>query len=100
MGKVQLKMAPPFASMLGVKNYDWLTVEKNIGEGTTVRDLLAELASSHAEFRKTAFNPETGKISNQVMLILNDSFMHFTDVTEARLNDGDSIVMIPVYDGG
>ncbi len=100
MGKVQLKIAPPFASMLGAQNYDWLIAEKNIGEGATIRDLLAELASGHTDFGKAVFNPETGKLSNQVMLILNDSFLHFSDVTEIKLNDGDSIVMIPVYDGG
>ncbi len=100
MGRVQLKIAPPFASMLVAQNYDWLIVEKDIGEGATIRDLLADLASSHADFRKAVFNHDTGKLNNQVMLILNESFLHFSDMTEARLNDGDSIVMIPVYDGG
>ena len=100
MGRVQLKIAPSLASMLGAKNYDWLIAEKDIGEGAIIRDLLANLASDNADFRKAIYNPDTGQISNQVMLILNDSFLHFSDVTEARLNDGDSIVMIPVYDGG
>ena len=63
-------------------------------------DLLIELAASHADFRKVVFNPDIGKVSEQINVFLNDSLLQFPDVTDAKLNDGDSIMFLPVYSGG
>ncbi len=100
MGKVQLKIPPWVASMLGEQGPGWFTLEREIGEGATIGDLLVELASSYTDFRKVVFNPDIGKVSDQVVVILNDSLLQLPDVTEAKLNDGDSISLLPVYSGG
>ena len=36
----------------------------------------------------------------KVNVILNDSLLPFSDVTETKLNDGDRIFLIPLYSGG
>ncbi len=100
VGKVRLKFPASFASMLNAQGSDLVVLEKEIGEGTTIGDLLADLAFSYTGFRKVIFNPDIGKISDQVNVILNDSLLQFPDVTEAKLNDGDSIIILPVYAGG
>ena len=100
MGKVQLKMPPWIASMLNAGSSDWLVLEKEIGEKTTVGDLLAELTSGYDGFRRVVFNPDVGKVSDQVLVFLNDSLLLEADVTEAKLNDGDSITLLHVYSGG
>ena len=100
MGKVQLKILPWVANMLNTPGSSWLILEKEIGAGATIGDLLADLASSYTDFRKVVFNPDTGKVNDQVMVILNGGLLQFPDVTEAKLADGDSIVLLPVYSGG
>ena len=100
MGKVQLKIPPWLASMLNAQSSDWFIFEKEIGEGATMGDLLAELAASHNDFRRVVFNPDVGKVGDQVNVFLNDSLLQFSDVTDAKLNDGDSIMLLPVYSGG
>lgn len=100
MGKIKLKMPPWVASMLDARNSDWLVLEKETQEGTTIGDLLADLASSYTDFRKAIFNPDVGKVNDQVMVILNDNLLPYSEVTEAKLNDGDSIMLVPVYFGG
>jgi len=35
MGKVQLKITPSIAFILNARSSDWITFEKEIGEGTT-----------------------------------------------------------------
>jgi len=100
MGMVQLKIPPWIASMLNTPSSDWLILEKEIGKGTTIGNLLSELALSSSEFKKTVFDPDTGKSSGQVMVFLNNSILHYSDIAETKLNDGDSIMLFPVYLGG
>ncbi len=100
MGKVQLKIPPWIAILLNGEGSDWLIIEQEIAEGTTVSDLLTELTRSYTDFRKVVFNPDIGKVSDQLIVILNDSLLPEPDVTEAKLSDGDIIMLLPVYTGG
>jgi len=100
VGKVQLKIPPWIASMLNAQGSDWLILEKEIGEETTIGGLLADLTSSYTDFRKVVFNPYVGTVSDQLIVILNNSLLQGPDVTEAKLNDGDSVMLLPVYTGG
>ncbi len=100
MGKVQVKITPSLASVLNTQSSDWIILEKEIGECAAIGDLLADLVFSYTDFRKVLFDPDTGKVSDQVMVVLNDRLLQFPDMTEAKLKDGDSIVLLPVYSGG
>ncbi|MFC1937269.1 MoaD/ThiS family protein [Chloroflexota bacterium] len=100
MGRVKLKIPPWVASMLNTPSSDWLILEKEIGKETTIGHLLAELALGNPEFQKAVFDPDTGKSSGQVMFFLNKSILRYSDIAETKLNDGDSIMLLPVYPGG
>lgn len=100
VGKVRLKFPHSFVSILNTQDSDLLILEKELEEGATIGDLLADLASSYTDFRKAVFDPDIGKVSDQIMVILNDSLLQVPDATEAKLNDGDSIILLPVYSGG
>ncbi len=100
MGKVRLKFPTSFASRLNVQGSDLVILEKEIGEEATIGDLLADLAFSYTDFRKVVFNPDTGKVGDQVNVILNNNLLQLPDVTGAKLSDGDSIIILPVYAGG
>ena len=100
MGKVRLRIPSSIADTLNEQRSDWFILEKEIGEGATMGDLLTDLAFSYADFRKVVFNPDVGKVSDRVMVILNDSLLQVTDVTETKLKDGDSVIFLPVYTGG
>lgn len=100
MRRVQLKVPPSLASIFDRQRADWFILEKEIGEEATIGDLLADLAFSYADFRKAVFDPDTEKVSDEIMVIINDSLLQFRDVTEAKLNGGDTVTIIPVYSGG
>jgi len=100
VGKVRLKLPHSFVGILNTQDSDLLILEKEIGEGTTIGDLLADLAFSYADFRKVVFNPDTGKVGDQVMVILNHNLLQSQEVAQAELNDGNSIIILPVYSGG
>ncbi len=100
MGKVLLKIPPSLAIVLNARVTDWFTLEKEIGEGATIGDLLADLAASYTDFRKVVFDSDTGKVSEQVNVFLNNNFLQGADVTETKLSDGDDVILLPVYSGG
>ena len=100
MGKVQLKMPPWVTRILDTPSSDWLVLEKEIGKEATIGALLVELASGNTEFQRIVFDPNTGKTSEQIMVFLNKSILRHSDVKETKLNDGDSIMLLPVYPGG
>lgn len=100
MRRVRLEIPPSLAGIFEGQGSDWFILEKEIGEEATIRDLLTDLAFSYADFRKAIFEPDTGKVSDEVLVVLNDSLLQFTEVTEAKLNDGDTIILLPVYSGG
>ena len=100
MGKVRLKIPSSIADTLNEQLSNWFIFEKEIGEGATIGDLLADLAFSYADFRKVVFDPDEGKVSDRIMVFLNDSLLQNTDVTKIKLKDGDSVIFMPVYTGG
>jgi len=100
MGRVQLEIPPWVAGMLNTPGSNWLILKKEIGEEATVGNLLAELALDSPEFRKAVFDPGTGKSSGQVMVFLNKNILQYSDIAETKLNDGDNIMLLPVYSGG
>ncbi len=100
MCKVQLKIPPWVGIILDENSSNWVNLEREIGEGTTISSLLADLAFSYPDFRKMIFNPDVGKVSDQVNVILNDRLLQLPDLADTKLNDGDSIIILPVYAGG
>ncbi len=100
MGKVRLEIPPFMASMMNGQCSDWLTIDKEIEEGAKIGDLLVDLAFSYTNFRKVVFDPDIGEVSDQILIILNNSPLQDSNMTEVKLNDGDSIVILPVYAGG
>ena len=100
MGRVQLKITPSLATILNKHGADWLTFEKEVREGTTIGDLLEDYVASHDDFHKVVLDPDTGKITDQINIVLNDSLIPLPDALKTRLADGDIVILLPVYAGG
>ncbi len=100
MGKVQLKIPPSLVSTINKQVVDWVILEPEIAEGATIGDLLAKMASGHVEFRQAIFDPGARRVSDEILVVLNDSLVPSPEAAEARLNDGDSVILLPVYSGG
>lgn len=100
MAKVRVRLPSWIARMLDAKASGWLTLEKETGEGATVNDLLMGLVSSYPGFREAVFNPDTGGLNDQISVILNNKLLNFTEVSQTKLADGDTIVLLPLYYGG
>ena len=98
--KVQLKFPHSFISLPTEQETDLFTLEKEVREGTTIGDLLANLASIYTDFGKVIFNSDTGEVSDRIMVILNRKLLQGPDVEGVKLNNGDAVFLIPTYSGG
>ena len=100
VGRVQLKITPSLATILDKQGTDWLTFEKEVGEGATIGDLLADFVTSYKNFDKVVLDPDNGEVSDQINIVLNDSLLPLPEAVEAKLADGDIVILLPVYAGG
>lgn len=100
MAKVQVRISPSLAGSLNASGAEWLILEKEIGERSTIGDIFADIAFDDTEFRKVVFKPDTGKLNDLVVVVLNDKVLHNVSITESKLHDGDIVILLPVFMGG
>jgi molybdopterin converting factor small subunit len=100
MGKVILKIPPFFAWVMNPKASDWFVLDRQIGEKTTVGDLLTGLASSNPDFRNAVFNPAEGTLHDGINIVLNQKLLNSPLEINKKLSDGDVIVILPSLAGG
>ncbi len=88
------------AGALGTADRPNQTASKQLQEGATVYELFSELAGQYPDFREQVFNPETGKLTDQIMIILNGRLVQEHEMKSTRLNNKDKITLSPVLVGG
>ena len=71
-----------------------------MSEETTIRDLLTELALINPMFRTAVFNPDEGTVSEGINVILNQKLLNIPLEIGTKLNDKDTIVILPSLAGG
>ncbi|MER6757882.1 MoaD/ThiS family protein [Micromonospora echinofusca] len=69
------------------------------GAGDTLADLLADLDSRHAGLRARLVT-DAGVLHRFVNVYVNDEDVRFLGALDAKLNDGDSVTILPAVAGG
>ena len=101
MGKVAVKISPSLICMTHFKALnDWLNLERSIDGGSTVGELLTALTREHEDFRPMIFDPDTGLISDDVNVVVNDVLLLSSEAHKVKLKDGDCVILVPIYAGG
>ena len=68
------------------------------GRGATVGELIDNLESAHEGIRERLL--EDGEVRRFVNIYVNDEDIRFIGGLEAKLGDGDTIVILPAVAGG
>ena len=100
MYTVKLQLYSWISSSLGVSERGSNLLKKKVPEGTTLRAFFTELANSHPEFRKLVFDPGTGSMNDEVVIMLNNRLVQFNDTADTKISDKDTITLSPVLIGG
>ena len=69
------------------------------GAGDTLADLLTDLDASHPGLRGRLVT-EDGGLHRFVNIYVNDEDVRFLGALDAKLNDGDSVTILPAVAGG
>ncbi|WFE44694.1 MoaD family protein [Verrucosispora sp. WMMD1129] len=69
------------------------------GSGDTLNDLLTDLDSRHAGLRSRLVT-EADALHRFVNVYVNDEDVRFLGALDAKLNDGDSVTILPAVAGG
>ena len=69
-------------------------------EGTTIRQLLQDLARHYPPIAKTVYDMETDMLYSHVVLNDNNRIISPYEVYDRILKDGDKITVLPMFFGG
>lgn len=100
MISIKLQLYSWIASSLGASEQGGSNLTKKIKEGTTFKGLFTELADSNPDFRKLVFDPATGNMNDEVVIMLNGRLTQFSTVADNEIKDKDVITLSPVLIGG
>jgi molybdopterin converting factor small subunit len=99
--KIKLEFLSWLSETLSVKDAGGsLYREEEINEGQTVRHLFFDLAARHPRFEQLVFDKKMQKIDEKVLILYNGSPLEIAKGLETQLGDGDSLVFVPVIQGG
>ena len=68
-------------------------------EGSSVGEILRELASRHPQTESQLFSPD-GDLNRYVNVYLNDEDVRVLDGLETRVSEADTLVILPAMAGG
>ena len=101
MSRVQLKINPSIASMATATWFSaYLTVELPLDGAGTIGELLSNFTREHQEYALLFFDDVTGKISDEINVVLNRNMLVSSEAGKVKLKDGDTILVLPIYTGG
>ncbi len=100
MPKIQLKITPILASLLNAEPSGWISMEKELTQGATMKDILAEIAPDFENFRTLVFDPATSEVNEEVIFFVNDKLLTFPGALETVLQDGDRVMLVLIFAGG
>lgn len=73
-------------------------LEEYVAKGTTVEAFFSQLSEQSKFVREKIFC--SGKFSPDVLITINEQLVPFPDLCGRALNDGDKIMVVPVFSGG
>ncbi len=99
MAKVTLEVSGWLAAACGFNPIRNLPIEESVKEGSTIGELILQIASRDEGFRKGIFESDM-KIQGYISIVLNEQILGQPVFLEARLKDGDKVMLLPAIDGG
>jgi molybdopterin converting factor small subunit len=101
MGHVWIKINPSIASMATATwHTSYLSIECPFDSAATIGDVLSSFTHEHKEYSRIFYDTATGKISDSINVTLNRTMLVSAKADEVGVKDGDTIIIMPIYEGG
>jgi molybdopterin converting factor small subunit len=99
LAKVNLEVSGWLAAACGYNLSNSLPLEESVEEGSTVGELILQVARRDGGFRKGIFESDM-KIQGYISIVLNGQILGKPVFLDAKLKDGDIVMLLPAIDGG
>ncbi len=101
MSKVRLEILSWLTETLDIEETSSaVSLEQEIEEGKTVRDLINRLATRYQRFGQTVFDINAQKLTGKVSIFFNGRTLELVNGLETKLSDGDTLTFVPLIEGG
>lgn len=96
--RVTVEIVPWLTDHFSHKGHGRLRIEEAVPRGATILDLLKSLAERHPGFGQTAL--PNGELSGIISVLLNDRWLQPSYNLDYRLQDNDTVTLLPAFTGG
>ena len=101
MSKVRLEILSWLTETLGIEGTSYnVSLDQEIEEDKTVKDLLNRLATRYQPFGQVVFDVKAQKLTDRVSIFFNGRNLELVNGLEAKLIDGDTLTFAPFIEGG
>lgn len=100
MSKVSIEFLSWLTETVGQPKVHEVVLDWEIGEGSTVKDILVSVAKTYPAFKKSVFDTRGEKLSGAVGIYINGCQLELAEGLETRLKDRDALTLFPVLAGG
>ncbi|MFC2032197.1 MoaD/ThiS family protein [Chloroflexota bacterium] len=101
MNRVRLEILSSLAETLDIgEKGNSISLEQDIEENNTVKDLLNRLATRYQRFGQVVFDVKAQKLTERANIFLNGRNLELADGLVTKLIDGDTLTFITPIVGG
>ena len=100
MATVSVEVMPWLSRYFGAEHHGHVVLEREVGDGTTVKALLEEISAHRREFRDVLFDSSSGRLGRYMTIVLNGRLLELTGGLETKLKHGDTILLMAALSGG
>jgi molybdopterin converting factor small subunit len=99
MSTIRLEILPWLSRPFDGEGATRAVLQWELAAGTTVRDLLDQLAEQHPPFARTLYD-DRGQVATHVSIIVNNRLYELAGGLATELQPGDTVCLLPAFSGG
>jgi molybdopterin converting factor small subunit len=99
LAKVNLEVFGWIAAAFGKKQSGKIIIDEDVEDGATIAELLGQVAKRDLRFKNMVFTSEM-TLQGNISIVLNGRILGQPVFLDARLKDGDKVMLLPTIDGG
>jgi len=99
-GTVHLEIVPWLTQQFGTGGSSRLILEEDVDGTVTLGEFLASLAGKYPAIGTAILDAGTGRLSEHVSIVHNDTVLGGSRALEELVRAGDSLIFLPAFSGG
>lgn len=95
-----VEVMPWLSRTVGERGWGKVAMVRDVPDGATLRDLIAQLAHDHRAFGEAIWNAEGEHVREEASVLVNGRLSDVQRGADTPLRDGDHVIFLPGFSGG